>query len=340
MISKISLIRQILIICLTSVSTITIVIAQSGKVDANGIAIAYESFGSNTNEAIILVQGTGATLLHYPVELCERLAADGFYVIRFDNRDIGLSTHLDSLGQPNWEAIVPFIGTCEPAPLPYTLLDMAKDVTGLMDALHIDKAHIVGASMGGAIAQLVAIHFPERVLSLISMASSSGNPALPKGDEKALIVMATPPPATSDSDTLAGYLVNIYKALGAVDDIEVLRERALNHIKNRAWDPQSVNRQVAAVVIGENCDRREQLAQIKIPTIVIHGDTDPLVTIESGKEVAATIPGAELCIIKGMGHDISLKFIDTIADSIVRIAMKSRSFRSGPASNDSCIKLR
>lgn len=323
MISKISLIRQILIICLTSVSTITIVIAQSGKVDANGIAIAYESFGSNTNEAIILVQGTGATLLHYPVELCERLAADGFYVIRFDNRDIGLSTHLDSLGQPNWEAIVPFIGTCEPAPLPYTLLDMAKDVTGLMDALHIDKAHIVGASMGGAIAQLVAIHFPERVITLTSMASSTGNPTRPQGNPDALKAMSTPPPTTSNTDSLANYLVNVYKALGGVDNDLVLKERALNHIKNRNWDPESVNRQVAAVIIGDYCDRREQLAQLNIPTIVIHGNADPLVPLEAGKEVASTIPKAELCIIDGMGHDISMKFVSQIGDCIIKIASQS-----------------
>lgn len=323
MISKISLIRQILIICLTSVSTITIVIAQSGKVDANGIAIAYESFGSNTNEAIILVQGTGATLLHYPVELCERLAADGFYVIRFDNRDIGLSTHLDSLGQPNWEAIVPFIGTCNPAPLQYTLLDMAMDVIGLMDALKIKKAHIVGASMGASIAQLIAIHFPERVITLTSMASSTGNPTRPQGNPDALKAMSTPPPTTSNTDSLANYLVNVYKALGGVDNDLVLKERALNHIKNRNWDPESVNRQVAAVIIGDYCDRREQLAQLNIPTIVIHGNADPLVPLEAGKEVASTIPKAELCIIDGMGHDISMKFVSQIGDCIIKIASQS-----------------
>lgn len=197
---------------------------------------------------------------------------------------------------------------------------MAEDVIGLMDALHIDKAHLVGTSMGGAIAQLVTIHFSNRVLSLTCIGASTGNPALPQGDEQALMAMATPPPETSDFEILADYLVGIYSALGAVDDIEKLRERALNHVKYRGWNPESVNRQVAAVLIGDMCDRTELLAQIKIPVMVIHGDVDPLVTIDSGKELAASIPDAELRVIEGMGHDISLQFIDSIADAIGRIA--------------------
>ena len=295
--------------------------AQPGMAKAGNITIAYESFGDSSNETIILIQGTGATLLHYPAALCQKLADGGYRVIRFDNRDIGLSTKLDSLGQPDWAAIIPFVRTCEIAPLPYTLLDMAKDVIGLMDALNIDKAHIAGASMGGAIAQLIAIHFPGRTLTLTCMASSTGNPDLPPGDEKALIAMSTPPPVTDHPDTLANYLVGIYKALGGTDDDAVLKERALGHI-GRSWYPEGTNRQVAAVIIGDNCDRREKLALIKVPVMVIHGDADPLVKLTSGKEIAASVPGAELCIIKGMGHDLSLQFVDTIADCIIRNAKK------------------
>lgn len=298
--------------------------AQAGKVKANGITIAYEAFGDKKNDAIILIQGTGATLLHYPVELCKKLAGYGFYVIRFDNRDIGLSTHLDSLGQPDWTAIAPFVGTCQKAPLPYTLLDMATDVTGLMDALNIRKANIVGASMGGAIAQILAIHFPERVLSLTIISASSGNPARPQGDEKAQAAMGTPPPATSDPDTLAAYLVNVYKSLGAIDSDDVLMNRALEHVKTRHWDPQAVNRQVAAVLIGDYCDRRSDLAKLKMPVMVIHGDIDPMVPVESGKEVAAAIPGAELCIIKGMGHDLSVNFVDEIAHCIKNLTLEAK----------------
>ena len=316
-----SFLRPAALLCVTSL-VFSDGFAQPGTVKANGITIAYESFGDANNESIILIQGTGATLLHYPAELCQKLAKKGYRVIRFDNRDIGLSSKLDSLGQPNWEAIFPLIKTCKPAPLPYTLLDMAKDVVGLMDALAIKKAHIAGASMGGAIAQLIAIHFPDRVLTLVSMSASSGNPNLPPGTEKALTAMATPPPATKNADTLATYLVNVYKALGASDDDKVLKERALGHIK-RSWYPEGVNRQVAAVVIGDNCDRRESLAKIKIPTVVIHGDADPLVTLASGKEVAETIPEAELCVINGMGHDISLKSVDEIVACIVKVTKKT-----------------
>ena len=313
----------IFIVCFIFILISNRAVAQSGKVDANGITIAYETFGNPKNEAIVLIQGTGATLLHYPVELCEKLAANDFYVIRFDNRDIGLSTHLDSLGQPDWAAIGPHIGTCNDVSLPYTLLDMSKDVTGLMDALRIDKAHIVGASMGGAIAQLIAIHFPQRVLTLTSMSASSGNPLRPQGDANALKTMATPPPQTTDVDSIVNYLVGVYKALGGIDSDEVLKERALNHVKNRNWKPESVNRQVAAVLIGDYCDRREQLKLISLPTLVIQGDRDPIVPLEAGKEVAVSIPNSKLCIVEGMGHDISLSFVDEIAKCIVLFIQQS-----------------
>ncbi len=321
--SSLTFTKVIFIICFIFILIPNRALAQSGKLDANGITLAYEAFGNPKNEAIVLIQGTGATLLHYPVELCEKLAANNLYVIRFDNRDIGLSTHLDSLGQPDWAAIGPHIGTCNEASLPYTLLDMSKDATGLMDALKIDKAHIVGASMGGAIAQLIAIHFPERVLSLTSMSASTGNPLRPQGDANALKAMATPPPQTSDVDSLANYLVGVYKALGGIDSDEVLKERALNHVKNRNWKPESVNRQVAAVLIGDYCDRRGQLKEISLPTLVIQGDADPIVPLEAGKEVALSIPNSKLCIVEGMGHDISLSFVDEITKYIIQFVQQS-----------------
>lgn len=315
--------KAIFIICFIFILISNRAVAQPGKADANGITIAYETFGDPQNETIVLIQGTGATLLHYPAELCEKLAANNFYVIRFDNRDIGLSTHLDSLGQPDWATIASHIGTCNDASLPYTLFDMSKDVTGLMDALKIDKAHIVGASMGGAIAQLIAIHFSGRVLTLTSMSASTGNPLRPQGDANALKAMATPPPQTFDVDSIANYLVGIYKALGGIDSDEVLKERALNHVKNRNWKPESVNRQVAAVLIGDYCDRREQLKQISLPTLVIQGDADPIVPLEAGEEVAVSIPNSKLCIVEGMGHDISLSFVDEIAKCMIQFIQQS-----------------
>lgn len=321
---KQSFLLKAFITCLVLLFNLSNIVAQTGTVKSNGITIAYESFGSISDEAIILIQGTGATMLHYPDEMCQKLADQGYRVIRFDNRDIGLSSKLDSLGQPDWDAITPFYQTCKPAPLPYTLLDMGEDVIGLMDALKIEKAHIVGASMGGAIAQLIAIHFPDRLLSLTSISATSGNPARPASDEKALRAMSTPPPETTNKDTLADYLVNTYKVLGAVDNDSVLNARAMGHLK-RSWDPEGTLRQVAAVFIGDYCDRRESLAKINIPTTVIHGDSDPLVPLKAGEEVASTIPNAGLCIIKGMGHDISLKFVDGIVDCTLEGVKKNES---------------
>ncbi len=295
--------------------------AQTGQVKVNGITIAYESFGKTTDPVIILIGGTGAPMTDFPAELCQELANKGYRVIRFDNRDTGLSTKLDSLGQPDWAAISPFIGTCKQAPLPYTLLDMAKDVTGLMDALKIDRAHIAGTSMGGAIAQLTAIYFPERVLTLTCMAATDGNPGRPAGNEKTLQAMGTPPPTTNNPDSLVNYLISMYKTLGSTDDEMILKKRALEHI-NRSWYPEGTNRQAAAVLIGDYCDRRPELAKINIPVMVIQGDADPVVPPEASKELAASIPGAELCMIKGMGHDISMKFVTILADDIARNAGK------------------
>lgn len=289
--------------------------AQTGIVHANGINIFNESFGRVNDPAVIMIMGTGAPMTDWPVELCEEIAKKGYRVIRFDNRDIGLSTKLDSLGPPDWAAIIPFVRTCDPAPLPYTLLDMARDVVGLMDALGIPKAHIAGASMGGAIAQLVAIHFPDRVLSLISISASSGNPELPPGDEEALKAMSTPPPPSKNSDTLAAYLIHVYKALGSTDDEATLRKRAMTHI-NRSWYPEGTTRQVAAVLIGDNCDRRNQLAELRMPALIIHGDVDPIVKPQAGIEVASVIPGAKLVMVPGMGHDPSEKFIDALVTAL------------------------
>ena len=141
---------------------------------------------------------------------------------------------------------------------------------------------------------------------------------MPPGEEEALKAMSEPPPVSGNPDVIARHLVNVYKALGAADDDDILFERALDHVVNRNWDPMSVNRQVAAVVIGEGCDRRNELAQLKVPAMVIHGDSDPLVTLESGKDIAKSIPGAELCVIKGLGHDISIKYVDEISECILK----------------------
>jgi pimeloyl-ACP methyl ester carboxylesterase len=300
---------------------VLIVFGQAGTISANGINIAYESFGKPENQSIILIQGTGEPLTSWHTEFCKRLADRNYHVIRFDSRDTGLSTHLDSLGAPDWAKLAPFDKTCDPAPLPYTLTDMARDVIGLMDGLNIEQAHLVGASMGGAIAQLITINYPTRVLTLATIAASSGDPNLPEPTPLAQQAMSTPPPATTDTDTLTRYLVNVYRALGSIDDDASLRERALMHIK-RAWYPEGTARQIAAIMIADNCDRRKDLEKIQVPTVVIHGDTDPLVSTEAANQVANSIKGSGLYIINGMGHDLSARFINPIADLIVRNAKK------------------
>ncbi len=241
---------------------------KEGIVHANGINIAYESFGPEKGEAILLIHGTGAQLITWPEELCEQLAQKGYRVICFDNRDVGLSSKPDSLGMPDWSKIIPHIGTCDTTGLPYTLYDMAKDAVGLLDALKINKAHIVGASMGGAIAQLVAIYFPERTLSLTSIMASSGNPKLPPGNPEVLKIMGTPPPQTDDIDTQAKYLFTIYKALSspAYPTPDSVLMRIANNSVKRSWYPVGTARQAAAIIIGDYCDRRDLLKNIKSNT--------------------------------------------------------------------------
>lgn len=294
---------------------------KSGIINTNNIKIAYESFGSINNETILLIQGTGVQLTGWPVELCEQLAEKGYHVIRFDNRDVGLSSKLDSLGMPDWANIIPKIGTCDMDYLPYSLIDMATDAVGLLDELNIEKAHIVGVSMGGAIAQLIAINFPDKTRSLTSIMASSGNPQAQKGNPEVLQIMATPPPMTDDVETLTNYFLKIYKAIGSPDyptDDTILKDRAKKSIQ-RSWNPSGFARQAAAVIIGDNCDRRQQLKDIKIPVIVIHGDADPVVNVEAGKEVANTVPNSKLVIIPGMGHDLPDAIIPEIIEGILLV---------------------
>ena len=298
----------------------------SHVVNVNGIPIYYESMGSNQHEAILLIQGTGAQLTEWPIKLCRRLVAAGYRVIRFDNRDVGKSGKLDSLGMPDWAKIIPAIGKCDESNLPYTIKDMAKDAVGLLEALQIKKAHIVGASMGGAIAQMIAIHYPDRVRSLTCIMASTGNPDLPQGDASVRQIMATPPPATEDIEILAEYLVRMRKAMGSLHfptPDSTLRQRAREAI-HRSWYPIGSARQAAAIIIADNCDRRQLLRKISVPTVIIHGEQDPVVSHEAGKELASAIPNASFISIPGMGHDIPDQLAPTISSGILKAAVWAR----------------
>ncbi|WP_407429761.1 alpha/beta fold hydrolase [Arcticibacter sp.] len=311
-------------LCMAQTQTSATIPEERGVAKANNLSIAYERFGKENDRTIILIQGTGAQMILWPDKLCRELAGKGYSVIRFDNRDIGLSSKLDTLGMPDWPGIIALIGTCDESKLPYTLLDMAKDVIGLMDALQVNKAHIVGASMGGAIAQLIAIHYPDRILSLTSMMSSSGNPKSVPGDPEVLKLMGTPPPQTNNQDSLVSYLVNIYKAMGGPahpTPDNKLKDMARKSVQ-RSWYPMGSARQAAAVIIGDNCDRRALLKNIKVPTVVVHGESDPVVNVEAGRELARAIPNSKFISIAGMGHDLPETLTSQFANAIITAATK------------------
>ena len=289
------------------------------QIAANGVTLEYEAYGDPANPPLLLIMGLGAQLTLWPIELVEALVARGIYVIRYDNRDIGLSSKFTGAGVPELPAVFMALMSGKVPALPYTLADMADDAAALLTALGIDKAHIVGASMGGMIAQLVAINHPTRVLSLTSIMSTTGNPTLPQAKPEAMAALMERPTTAELTDILALGL-RISRAIGspaypAPEDR--LRARIERDFR-RSFHPTGPARQMAAIVADG--DRRERLKAVTAPTLVIHGEDDPLVPVEGGKDTAAAIPGAKLLTIPGMGHDLPLELVDRIADAIAGVA--------------------
>lgn len=300
------------------------------SIAANGITIEYESFGDTKAPVVLLIMGLGAQLTLWPIELCEALVVRGFRVIRFDNRDIGLSMKFDAAGVPDMAALMMATMSGRKPEIAYSLEDMANDAVGLLDALGIARAHVVGASMGGMIAQLVAAHHPQRTLSLTSIMSTTGNPAIPPARPDAMAVL-TNRPATSERETLVNFLVNAARVIGS-PAYPAKAERLLARVYadlERSYSPAGYMRQMAAVIASG--DRRALLAEITAPTLVIHGDADPLVPVQGGQDTAASIKGAELKIISGMGHDLPLELVETIANAIESVA--SRAVRQSPVNS-------
>jgi len=275
------------------------------KVTANGIQIEYETFGSSSDRPLLLIMGLGGQLIFWDDALCRDLAARSHYVIRFDNRDTGLSTKFDEAGVPD---IVETIGKMmqgQEISIPYTLEDMADDTAGLLDALGIEKAHICGISMGGMIAQTIAIRHPSRLLSLISIYSSTGNPELPRPKPEVMGFLIAIPPR--EREAFIKHMVGLFKAIaghGFPFDEEWTR-KIIGQGYDRCFYPQGIARQLVAILTQRN--RKPALASVKVPTLVIHGTADPLVSIEGGKDTAEAIPGAQLMLIEGMGHDLPHK---------------------------------
>jgi pimeloyl-ACP methyl ester carboxylesterase len=284
-----------------------------------GLRLCYETFGNDGAPSLLLVMGLGSQMLLWDDRFCEELAARGFRVIRFDNRDVGRSTILRDARVPaRWQ-----LALRNSAGAAYALEAMADDAAGLLDHLEIDAAHVVGASMGGMIAQLIAIRHPERVLSLVSIMSTTGNRRVGRPDPRVALRMLRPAARTRDA-----YIeehIQTYRLIASRDfDFEEghKRERA-GRLFGRGIHPAGSARQMAAVVTAE--DRTEPLRRIRVPAAVIHGDQDPLVNVSGGRATAATIPNAELVVIPGMGHDLPRELWPQIIDTIARTTHRAAS---------------
>jgi pimeloyl-ACP methyl ester carboxylesterase len=286
------------------------------QITANGIRIEYETHGDPAHPPLLLIMGLGAQLTLWPVEFVEALVAHGFHVIRYDNRDIGLTEKFGHAGIPKIRrvALMRMLGLR--ARLPYRLSDMAADAAELLRVLKIDKAHVVGASMGGMIAQLLAVNHPGRVRSLTSVMSSTGNRRLPQARPAAMAALFDRAPAGATLEQVIPYGIRISRAIGspAYPAPEERLTARITRDYNRSFYPEGTSRQFAAIL--DDGDRRSRLKRIKAPTLVIHGVDDPLVPVEGGRDTAAHIPGARLHEIPGMGHDLPLELVDELAGLI------------------------
>ncbi|HEY4376005.1 MAG TPA: alpha/beta fold hydrolase, partial [Acidimicrobiales bacterium] len=269
-------------------------------VAANGIELFYEVIGDEDGPPLLLIMGLGTQLLGWDDDLCAGFADRGFRVIRFDNRDIGLSTHLATPGLDVLGLLFSAIGGAA-VEAPYLLADMAADAVGLLDALGIDAAHVVGASMGGMIAQTIAIEHPERVLSLTSIMSTTGEPDVGGPDPEILPILMPPPPV--DRAEAIEQRVATSRAISSPDhfDEDHARDYA-TRAYDRDTDPMGTPRQLLAIAASGS--RAEGLAALHVPTLVIHGRQDRLVSFTGGERTAALVPGAQFLAIDDMAHDL------------------------------------
>ncbi len=299
---------------------------QKGIVEASGIKLAYESFGNPKTETILLISGTNAQLTMWPEAFCQLLVKQGYRVIRFDNRDIGLSTKFAAAGMPDWAAITKALQEGSKPPLAYTLDDMATDAVGLLKALQIKKAHIVGASMGGMIAQRVAYNHPEHTLSLVSIMAGGGSPTFPMIAKPDVLSQIPLPAAAFDTNAYIQRELLTMKLVGGnvypMDEQKLLQ--VIRKDVQRSYYPDGLHRQGAASTAAFYAGRQNQLKTIQAPALVIHGSEDPLVVVEAGQEVAKLIPNARFELIKGMGHGLPEPLWNQIATLIATHAARAK----------------
>ncbi|MEZ5559708.1 MAG: alpha/beta fold hydrolase [Pseudomonadales bacterium] len=272
------------------------------RITANGISIEYDTFGDPQGRPLLAVMGLGAQMTRWRPEFCRMLADAGHYVIRFDNRDVGLSEKFDAAGVPDMAQIFAQAQAGQPVSAPYSLDDMADDAIGVLDALEIDRAHVCGASMGGMIVQAMAVRHGPRLRSMVSIMSSTGNPDLPGATPEASAALLSP--AGTTIDEVLDRAVTVARVIGSPaypDDPEAIRERARADFE-RCFYPVGVARQMAAIAVAGN--RRPLLAGVTTPTLVIHGRHDPLVPLAGGIDTHEAIAGSRLEVFDGMGHDL------------------------------------
>jgi pimeloyl-ACP methyl ester carboxylesterase len=285
------------------------------RIKANGIDIEYQTTGDSKNPAVLLIMGLGAQLTLWPDSFCEGLAQRGFYVVRHDNRDCGLSTDFESWGPADLPKAIGQLMSGQKVDAPYTLNDMAADSLGVLDGLGIDSAHIVGGSMGGMIAQIVAARHPARSRSLVSIFSTSGRPGLPSGTPEAMAALTAQPPGPA-REQLIEHAMKVRTVIGSPgfrpDEAE-LRALVARNI-DRRYFPAGVARQYQAIVASG--DRVEMLKTVRVPTLVLHGEDDPLIPVACGRDVASLVPNAEIETYAGWGHDMPTKLIPTLVGRI------------------------
>ncbi len=295
---------------------------------SNGVRLAYEAFGDPGNPSIILVMGLGTQLLGWPESMCTSLASKGFHVVRYDNRDIGLSEKMENAHVPQAAGLMFRSRLNLPMQVPYTLTDMANDLMGLMDALEIPKAHLVGASMGGMIGQIAAAKYGHRFLSFTSIMSSSGAPGLPGASREVTTTMVKrslglEPPTLESS-------MAFWRKIGSPayqPTDEVLKQKILASYR-RSFHPEGYSRHLAAIIA--NGSRVRLLKKISVPTLVIHGKDDALVPVECGIDTARHIPHARLELFEGMGHDLPEPLLPEFVKLITEHAYSASHAPAGP----------
>jgi pimeloyl-ACP methyl ester carboxylesterase len=287
------------------------------QLDVNGIKLEYEVSGDKNASPVLLIMGLGAQLTRWPEPFYRTLADAGFYVIRYDQRDVGLSTRMDDAGSPSLAGAALRAAMRLPVNAPYDLGDLAADALGLLDALGLGSAHVVGASMGGMVGQILAARHRDRARSLVSIMSTSGSRRLPQPDWRLQLALLRRPNARGDRERAINWAVALYKRIGSPGfpaDDQLLREQVTRDV-DRSYYPRGLRRQILAIIASGS--RTSMLGQIIAPTLILHGAADPLIPVAAAYDLHDRIRGSQLEVFPGMGHDLPRPLIPTITTQII-----------------------